>query len=114
MTTADKLLQALGLFTLERPEWTVEAAARELDLTLSTAYRYFKSLSDAGFISAGSAGRYTLGPAIIQYDRQMRLLDPLIITATPVMQRIASVIRSQSVVLLCRLYKTQVMCVHQE
>lgn len=114
MSTSDRLLAVLGLFTIERPEWTVEGAASELGLAVSTAYRYFRSLSSAGLINAFSTGRYVLGPAITQYDRQMRLLDPLITTAQPVMKRIAAVAGSDAVVLLCRLYRNHVMCVHQE
>jgi DNA-binding IclR family transcriptional regulator len=108
------MLAVLGLFTIEQPEWTVESAAKQLDLAVSTAYRYFRSLASAGLIVAFSTGRYVLGPAIIQYDRQMRLHDPLITTAQPVMKRLADATPPQSVILLCRLYRNQVMCVHQE
>jgi DNA-binding IclR family transcriptional regulator len=113
MVTSERLLNILGLFTIERPEWTVEAAAAALNVRISTTYRYFRSLVGAGFISTYSAGRYVLGPAFIQYDRQMRLGDPLIATAAPVMERLAGVLPPQTVVLLCRLYRTQVMCVDQ-
>ena len=114
MTTSDRLLSVLGLFTIERPEWTVEEASAELELAVSTAYRYFRSLAKSGLIVAYAAGRYVLGPAIIQYDRQMRLLDPVITAAAPVMKRLAAAGPPQSVVMLCRLYRNQVMCVHQE
>jgi DNA-binding IclR family transcriptional regulator len=108
------MLSVLSLFTLEQPEWTVEDAARELDLTLSTAYRYFRSLTSAGLLIALSTGRYVLGPAIIQYDRQIRLHDPLITAAQPVMKDLMDALPTNSVVLLCRLFRDQVMCVHQE
>lgn len=114
MTTSDRVLSVLGLFTVERPEWTVEGAARELDLAVSTAYRYFRSLANAGLIVAFAAGRYVLGPNIIQLDRQMRLTDPLTTTAQPIMMRLTSNVRPNSVILLCRLFRKQVMCVHQE
>ena len=114
MTTADKVLSVLGLFSLERPEWTVEEAAAELRLPVSTAYRYFRSLSGAGLIVGFTLGRYVLGPAVTQFDRQMRLHDPLITKAQPVMKRLARVAPDHGVVLLCRLYRDQVMCVHQE
>jgi len=114
LTTSDKLLAVLGLFSMQRPEWTVEAAAQELGLPISTTYRYFRSLSAAGLIVAFAAGRYVLGPAIIQYDRQTRLLDPLISTAEPVMQHVARHAAMSGVVLLCRLFGDQIMCVHQE
>src|SRR6478736_2895697 len=114
MSTANRLLNVLGLFTLDRPQWTVDAAALELGLTLSTTYRYFKSLVEAGLVAADTPRHYTLGPAIIHFDRQMRLRDPLISTAAPVMQRLARTIDPEAVVLLCRLYRHQVVCVHQE
>lgn len=114
MSTSDKLLSVLGLFTADTPEWTVEAAAKHLNLAVSTAYRYFRSLGDVGLIVAFAAGRYVLGPAIIHLDRQTRLLDPLIKTARPVMERLVLQVGAPGVLLLCRLYRNQVMCVHQE
>jgi len=114
MSTADRLLNVLGLFTAARPEWTVDAAACELDMKLSTVYRYFRSLVDVGLISTDMPGRYTLGPAIIQYDWQMRTLDPLITAASPVMHRLAEMMGGRTAILLCRLYRTEVTCVHQE
>lgn len=114
MSTSDRLLSVLGLFTIERPQWTVEEAAQELGLAVSTAYRYFRSLSEAGIVTSYSNGRYVLGPAIIQYDRQLRLRDPLIGMATPIMQRLVPLLPSNCLLLLCRLYHDQVICIHQE
>jgi DNA-binding IclR family transcriptional regulator len=113
MTTSDRLLNVLALFTMATPQWTVEAASAELGITVSTTYRYFKSLVKAGLVIAYSPGRYVLGPAIIQYDRQMRLLDPLITAGGPVMDKLAESLPPQTVLLLCRLYQADVMCVHQ-
>jgi DNA-binding IclR family transcriptional regulator len=114
MSTSDRLLSILALFTIDQTEWTVEEAAAELDLAVSTAYRYFRSLSQAGLIVAFATGRYVLGPAIIQYDRQIRLRDPLTTSAQPVMKQLADSIPAHTVILLCRLFRNQVMCVHQE
>lgn len=114
VSTSDRLLAVFGLFTLEEPQWTVEAAADRLELGMSTAYRFFKSLSDAGLITPFVPGRYVLGPAIVQLDRQTRLLDPLIRVAQPVMQRIVVELEVPGVLLLCRLFRKQVMCIHQE
>jgi DNA-binding IclR family transcriptional regulator len=114
MTTSDRMLNVLGLFALEHPEWTVEGAAQELGLAVSTAYRYFRSLSKAGLIVAASTGRYVLGPAIIEFDRQIRLRDPLTTAAQPVMKRLTENVPPCAVVLLCRLFRNQVMCIHQE
>jgi len=114
VSTSDRLLSVLGLFTIERPQWTVEEAAHELGLSVSTAYRYFRTLGDAGIVTSYTNGRYVLGPAIIQYDRQLRLRDPLIGAATPIMQRLTPLLPSHCVMLLCRLYHEHVMCIHQE
>jgi DNA-binding IclR family transcriptional regulator len=114
VTTSDRLLNLLGLFTIERPEWTVEAAAQEAGLAVSTAYRYFRSLNKAGLIASFVTGRYVLGPAIIQYDRQIRLLDPLTTTAQPIMSRLSKQMSPHALILLCRLFHNQVMYVHQE
>jgi DNA-binding IclR family transcriptional regulator len=114
VSTSDRLLKVLGLFTAERPQWTVEGAAAELKLAVSTAYRYFRSLSQAGLIIPYANGRYVLGPAIIQYDRQLRLHDPLISVSAPLMKQLAPVLPRDCLLLLCRLYGERVMCVHQE
>jgi DNA-binding IclR family transcriptional regulator len=113
MSTADNLLSVLQLFTLERPEWTAEQAAVRLGVSGSTAYRYFSSLVRGGFLDSLRPGSYVLGPAFIAYDRQLRLLDPLLKAAEPSMEGLLSQTDRTGVVLLCRRYRQQVMCVHQ-
>lgn len=112
--TADRVLSVLELFSGDNSEWTVEEAAEALGLPVSTAYRYFRSLAHSEFIVAYSAGRYVLGPAIIQFDRQLRLHDPFITAAKPEMIKLASMIGGDTVILLARLYHNKVICVHQE
>jgi DNA-binding IclR family transcriptional regulator len=114
MATAERLLSVLGLFTLEEPEWTEERAAERLGASVSTTYRYFSSLSAIGLIESLTAGVYVLGPAIVEYDRQIRLLDPLLKVARRVLQRLVEMVDHKGVALLCRRYRQQVMCVHQE
>ena len=114
MNTADRLLAVLGLFTPERPDWTVEAAAKEIGVSVSTAYRYFRSLCKIGLLDPFADRQYVLGPAIIEYDRQIRMLDPLVKIGRPVMQRMIAQTGSMGIVLLCRVYRNRIMCVHQE
>lgn len=114
MSTADRALSVLQLFTLDEPEWTVEEAAERLKISNSTAYRYFSSLNTIGFVESLTTGVYTLGPAIIEYDRQIRMLDPLLSVARPVMQRLVEMSENKAAALLCRRYRLQVMCVHLE
>ncbi|MDP9082630.1 MAG: IclR family transcriptional regulator [Pseudomonadota bacterium] len=114
MTTSDKLLSVLKLFTLEAPNWSVAEAAQSLDLPLSTTYRFFRSLAKAGLISGFENGRYLLGPTISRLDRQLRLTDPLLNAARPKLQRIARARPGRVIAFICRLFGTEVICVHQE
>ena len=114
MATIDRALSVLWLFAGDQSEWTVEAAARELALSQSTAYQYVRSLVDCGLLSTYKPGRYVVGPGIIQLDRQTRQRDPLILAARQEMDELsASLSGADDVVLLCRLYKLTVMCVDQ-
>lgn len=113
MSTAKKLLNALALFTFEAPEWTVEAAAEALNVSSSTAYRYFSSLTEAGFLDPISGGRYILGPAVIAYDRQIRHQDPLLKVSRPALERLIKRNGGEGVALLCRRFRQQVMCIYQ-
>ncbi len=113
MATVDRALGVLRLFAGEQSEWTVEGAARELAVSQSTAYEYFRSLVDAGLLSTYKTGLYVIGPAVIELDRRTRQRDPLILAARDEMNRLAGSIGPDDVVLLCRLYKLTVMCIDQ-
>ena len=112
-TTSDRVLSVLALFTREKGEWTVEEAAELLNLPISTAYRYFKSLARAQLIIPYWPGRYVLGPAVIEYDRAMRLHDPMINASKLVMLELAESV-GDCVAMLARCYMDKVMCVHRE
>lgn len=114
MAGADRTIGVLRLFTLEKPTWTVEEAAGALRVSPSSAYRYVAALTEAGLLTTASSGRYVLGPAIIQYDRQVQLTDPLLRVAKPVMADIMRYASADSTVLLCRLFHDTVLCIHQE
>jgi DNA-binding IclR family transcriptional regulator len=113
VSSGDRLLSVLGLFTVEQPQWTVDDAARQLRVSGPTAYRYFKRLTGAGLISPVSGASYTLGPAIIQMDRQIQVSDPMLRAARGVMNMLIPRGGDGSALLLCRLFHDRVMCVHQ-
>lgn len=112
-SSGDRLLAVLGLFTINRPAWTVEEAAEKLEVSATTAYRYFKRLTRVGLISPVSGASYTLGPAIIQMDRQIQLCDPMLRAARGVMAGLIRQVPEGGVLSLCRLFHDRVMCVHQ-
>ncbi|MDB5990737.1 MAG: hypothetical protein JWQ10_2140 [Herbaspirillum sp.] len=113
MAATDRSLSVLKLFSLEAPVWTAEEVSVELQVSMSTAYRYLLALEAVGLVTTARAGKYVLGPAIIQLDRQIQLTDPLLLAARPVMQKIAEFGPDSSVVLLCRSYSESVLCMHQ-
>jgi DNA-binding IclR family transcriptional regulator len=111
--SGDRLLAVLALFSAEQTRWTVDAAAAELGVSTTTTYRYFKKLTQAGLISPVSGAGYTLGPAIIQMDRQIQSSDPMLNAARGVMIELVRYAPGGSTVLLCRLFHDRVMCMHQ-
>src|SRR5437764_1500233 len=112
-SSGDRLLSVLELFTVEQPQWTVDDAAKRLGLSAPTAYRYFKRLMNAGLISPVAGAAYTLGPAIIQMDRQIQISDPMLRAARGVMHGLIPRAGDGAALLLCRLFHDRVMCVHQ-
>jgi DNA-binding IclR family transcriptional regulator len=109
----ERALGILTLFSLERPTWSAEAMASEMGVSISSAYRFIARLEALGLISTAKPGEYVLGPAIIQYDRQIQLTDPLLTAARPVMAELAAFAPPGSVMLLCRSFGETVLCVHQ-
>jgi DNA-binding IclR family transcriptional regulator len=112
-SSGDRMLAVLGLFSVEQPEWTVEAAAAALAVSPTTAYRYVKRLTNVGLLSPVLRGTYVLGPAIVQMDRQLQHCDPMLRAARPVMIDLIQYAAEGSVLLLCRLFHDRVMCMHQ-
>ena len=110
---SDRSFQILGLFSLEQPTWTVEQLAPRLGVAVSSAYRLIGRLAKAGLVDAVTPGRYVLGPAIIQLDRQIQLTDPLVHAARPVMDYLVGFAPEGSTILLCRAFRDSVLCVHQ-
>lgn len=111
MKSLGKLFAILDLFH-DGGRLTPEDMAQRLALSRSTLYRYLKALADAGLLTPSSAGTYTLGPRIAELDYQMRTTDPLIAIAQPVMAELVANV--PGIALLCRRYRNQVLCVHQE
>jgi len=111
-SSGDRMLAVLELFTVERPQWTVEAAAERIGVSATTTYRYFKRLTGAGLISPIAGASYALGPAIVQMDRLIQICDPMLRAARLVMTELVQRAAEGSTILLCRLFHDRVMCVH--
>jgi DNA-binding IclR family transcriptional regulator len=77
MSSLKKLIAALELVSDAKMSWTPEEIAKELKVSLPTAYRYVRELYGAGLFARLPGGAYTLGPRIVTLDYQMRRTDPL-------------------------------------
>lgn len=109
-----KLLSLLQLFSEgHKPAWTAEELAGVLGISPSTCYRYLKLLVEAQLLDHGSAG-YVIGPGVVALYRQLQLHDPVLRVARPIMTQLVATAGECSTVILCRLFRNQVMCVHQE
>lgn len=111
-SSSERVLSIIDLFKEQRPQWSIEEIASHLGLARTTAYRYAKTLVDAGFLASLNAGIYVLGPRIIELDRQIRLGDPMLRVAPPIMASIRK--QASGLQLLCSYYGDRVMCIHQD
>jgi DNA-binding IclR family transcriptional regulator len=106
------MLSVLDTFSERAPIWTVDGIAVALGFTRATAYRYVGELCDAGLLTRVAHGAYALGPRIIELDRQMQRSDPLLHVAAGVTPGLLRPDHGQ-VVLVCNLFRDEVLCVHQ-
>lgn len=90
MSSPARVFAILDLFTSERPIWHTDEINESLGYARPTGYRYVKDLVEAGFLQKVSAGRYSLGGRIIELDYQLRQSDPVLLAATPAMQKLAT------------------------
>jgi len=112
MSSLERMLAILDLFTETHPVWSVDEIAAKFGYTRSTAYRYVRELADAGLLTQAETARYSLGPRIIQLDRQLRVSDPLL-KAMQALEPTLPRWSSEQIWLLCRLYRDTVTCIHQ-
>lgn len=111
-SSLERLLGILDLFSERRPAWSAEEIGTALSVSRATLYRYVKVLTRLGFLAPGSGSTYSLGPRIIEIERQMRQSDPLLLQGVPIMTRLKREFRGLQ--LLCRYYGERVLCIHQE
>jgi DNA-binding IclR family transcriptional regulator len=111
MSQLQKVLQALDVFTEQRPFATAEEVATLLGISRTTAFRQLAQLYESGLLTKIS-GRYSLGPRLIQLDYLIRRSDPLLLAAQEPMASLAAATRCS--VVLSSLYGDQILNVHQE
>ena len=111
-TSITRVLGILDLFTPESAVWTADQLVERLGVARATIYRYVRALCDAGFLVPVSGAGYVLGPRFIEFDRSIRLADPLLQIVPPVMAELRAAVSGAQ--LLCAFYGLRVMTVLQD
>ncbi|MDH7798541.1 MULTISPECIES: IclR family transcriptional regulator C-terminal domain-containing protein [unclassified Beijerinckia] len=114
MAGFSRFLGVLRLFTPDTPAWTVPAIAEAIGVPASTVYRTVRDLVAGGFLEQAAEASYRLGPAFIEFDRSLRLTDPLVVAGRPVLHDVVMQAHVPCVAMLARFYNGSVMCVADE
>ena len=112
VSSLDKMLALLDLFTEAQPVWSIEQARTRTGYARSTLYRYCRSLVRAGLLDPVGRGGFMLGARIMDLDRALRTGSPLIAAARTPMATLAR--QSRLSVMLCRTHGDRLVCVHDE
>ena len=111
MAGLERFMTVLHLFDEEAPAWTVQAIAERLGAPASTVYRSVRALVAAGFLAPAGEAHYRLGTAFLEFDRLIRLTDPLTIEGAAILSSLAQRADVACVGLVASLYGDTVMCV---
>lgn len=111
MSSLEKMLGLLDVFTAERPVWSSEDLIAHAGVPASTLYRYLKVLHRAGYVSRVANRSYVLGPRVMELDRVSRETDPVYLAGSPVAERLTRDTGHST--LLSILFSDSVMCVQQ-
>jgi DNA-binding IclR family transcriptional regulator len=106
-----RYVSVLRLFSEKRSEWTVSEMAVALDAPASTVYRTVREMIATEFLEAAAEARYRLGAVFIEFDRMVRVTDPLYRVGTAHLRDVVEQARVPCVAILARLYDDTVMCV---
>ena len=89
-TSLARMLSVLDLFTEQRLHWSTEDISTTLGVSLPTAYRYVKTLTDAGLLRRSTDAQCTLGPRIVVLDHFIRQADPVLQCGIPFMKELVN------------------------
>jgi DNA-binding IclR family transcriptional regulator len=112
MSSLERMIGLLDLFTPETPVWASESLIEKLGVPDSTGYRYIKVLHNAGLLARVANGSYVIGPRILELDRTSRVCDPVFQAGTALIRKLTQ--ETGFSTLLSVLYSDSIMCVQQE
>jgi len=109
MPQTHRLLRVLNAFTPERTEISPDWLMTTLGASRASIYRDLQQLSRVGLVERVSERGYSLGPKIVELDRQIRQSDPLLRSAAEIPEQLART--TGGTVLICRLHDDKVLCI---
>lgn len=111
MAGLNRFVDVLRLFNEGKPDWTIQEMAIATEVPASTVYRTVRELVGQGFLDPSIEAHYRLGAAIIEFDRRLRISDPLIREGDLMLAEVLDAVQVPCVAVLARLYRDQVICV---
>jgi DNA-binding IclR family transcriptional regulator len=111
MAGLSRYASVLRLFNEDRNEWTVSEMATALRVPASTVYRTVREMVATEFLEPTTEARYCLGACFIEFDRLVRVTDPLYRIGTAHLRDVVMQARIPCVAVLARLYDDRVMCI---
>ena len=85
----EKALAVIGLFSSQRPEWTLSQVSRELDLTPGSTRRILRTLELLGY-AVSIEGRYRLTARILNLGFAYLSSQPFSEAAQPLLRELAT------------------------
>ena len=114
MSGLRRFTEILRLFGEKESDWTVQEMSDKIGVPASTVYRTVRELVDAGFLEPSREAHYRLGAAFVEFDRLIRLTDPLVKAGSGLLKEIALRANIPCVAVLARLYGDRVICAADE
>jgi DNA-binding IclR family transcriptional regulator len=114
MSGLNRFLCVLRCFDEAKSNWTIQELAETLQVPTSTVYRTVRELVARGFLEQSTEAHYRLGSAFVEFDRMIRLTDPLVKYGGPLLRDLVAEIGFPSVAVLARLYGDRVICAVDE
>jgi DNA-binding IclR family transcriptional regulator len=111
MSGLSRYVKVLRLFGDTKSNWTVPEISIALNIPASTVYRTIRELVAESLLEPAADAHYRLGAAFVEFDRLVRVTDPLYQAGTVLLKELAAQARIPCVAVLARLYGETVMCV---
>lgn len=114
MAGLSRFVGVLRLFGEDKSDWTVQEIAGAIEVPASTVYRTVRELVANGFLEPSTEAHYRLGAAFLEFDRLVRLTDPLLLSGGDLLRMLVHEARIPCVAMLARLYGERVICAAEE